>query len=242
MKFFPGIPDIHHVKNMDRSFISVNRLLRRKSDFVGGDWIMDSGAFTQITQHGDFVLSVEAYAAQIIRWSRCGNMLAAVAQDYMCEDFVVAKTGLTKTDHQRMTIERYDQLRAAVPSDIYIMPVLQGYAPEDYAAHVKAYGDRLKPGMWVGVGSICKRNSNAHTIEAVLKAILAVRPDLRLHGFGIKITALQSTYVYDSLYSADSMAWSFNARKNGRNANDWREAVKFANKINKQHRQIPLFL
>jgi hypothetical protein len=169
-------------------------------------------------------------------------MLASVSQDYMCEDFVLEKTGLTIADHQRMTIERYDQLRAAVPRDIYIMPVLQGYAPEDYARHVASYGERLKSGMWVGVGSVCKRNSNPASIEMVLKAILAVRPDLRLHGFGIKVTALQSAFVFDSLHSADSMAWSFNARKNGRNAHDWREAVKFARKINLQHRQLPLFV
>ncbi|MGL5060785.1 MAG: DUF7221 family queuine tRNA-ribosyltransferase-like protein [Microcoleus sp.] len=63
-----------------------------------------------------------------------------------------------------------------------------------------------KKNAWVGVGSVCKRNANAASIEAVLLAIKQARPDLRLHGFGIKKTALQSPIVWDLLYSADSQA------------------------------------
>lgn len=38
--------------------------------------------------------------------------------------------------------------------------------------------------------------------------------------------------VREFLYSADSMAWSFAARKQGRSANDWREAARFADVVN----------
>jgi hypothetical protein len=58
---------------------------------------------------------------------------------------MLAKTGLTVADHQRLTIERYDALLACDVAGVRIMPVLQGYAPADYAEHVRAYGDRLKP-------------------------------------------------------------------------------------------------
>jgi hypothetical protein len=85
----------------------------------------------------------------------------------------------------------------------------------------------------VGVGSVCKRNANAGTIEGILSAIKAARPDLRLHGFGLKLTALASAAVRDFLESADSMAWSYSARKQGRSANDWREAMAFTQKINR---------
>jgi hypothetical protein len=81
--------------------------------------------------------------------------------------------------------------------------------------------------MWVGVGSVCKRNTNIMAIWMVLDAIKDVRPDLRLHGFGLKKTSLQEPIIRDLLYSADSMAWSFAARREGRNANDWREAKAF---------------
>jgi hypothetical protein len=129
-------------------------------------------------------------------------------------------------DHQRLTIERYDALLAE-DTGVYIMPVLQGYSPSEYISHIRQYGDRLKPGMWVGVGSVCKRNTNIMAIWMVLDAIKDERPDLRLHGFGLKKTSLQETIIRDLLYSADSMAWSFAARREGRNANDWREAKAF---------------
>ena len=54
---------------------------------------MDSGAFTEVAIHGGYRHGVDEYAAEIKRWSACGTLMAAVAQDYMCEPFVVAKTG-----------------------------------------------------------------------------------------------------------------------------------------------------
>lgn len=221
-------------------FISVNRLRDRKADMTVGDWIMDSGAFTEIATHGHYRESVDGYVAQIERWRHCGNMLAAVSQDYMCEPWILAKTGLTVPDHQRLTIERYDAIRSRTTA--YIMPVLQGFAPTDYVAHVRAYGERLTPGMWVGVGSVCKRNADPGAIFDVLSAIKRERPDLRLHGFGLKTTALADGGVFGLLHSADSMAWSYADRKQGRNANDYREAKAFAVRINSQQRQSVLAL
>lgn len=49
--------------------------------------------------------------------------------------------------------------------------------------------------------------------------------------FGLKITALKSPRVRRLLWSADSMAWSFAARYEGRNPNDWREARRFARAV-----------
>lgn len=156
---------------------------------------------------------------------------AAVAQDYMCEPFMLAKTGLTVADHQRLTIERYDALLACDTAGVRVMPVLQGYAPADYARHALAYGKRLAHRAWVGVGGVCKRNGRPGAIKAVLLAIKAVRPDLRLHGFGIKLTALGSQLVRHLLFSADSMAWSFAARMEVRDGNDPAEAVCYTKRI-----------
>jgi hypothetical protein len=129
------------------------------------------------------------------------------------------------------------------------MPVLQGYAPRDYAMHILAYGDRLKSGMWVGVGSVCKRNGDPEAIVEVLSAVHRTRPDLLLHGFGVKQTALMHPGVRDLLFSADSMAWSYAARKQGRDGNSWREAKAFADRVSSSAAQaieawqlpLPLF-
>lgn len=220
MMFFTGMHDLHHAGKVPAAFISVNRLRRRKrKPFVVGPWVMDSAAFTEVMKHGGYRSSVEDYAAEIRKWAANGRLLAAVAQDYMCEPEALARTGLTVEDHQRLTIERYDQLAACDVAGVYVMPVLQGYAPQEYVAHIRAYGERIGQGAWVGVGSVCKRQGHPRAIEAVLLAIARERPDLRLHGFGVKTTALRSPIVVKLLWSADSMAWSCNARRNGHSPN-----------------------
>ena len=237
MRFFVGLHQPSDAHGFSASFISINRIKDRQSDFRVGDWIMDSGAFTEVSTHGGYRDSVEMYAWQINRWKGVGNLLAAVSQDYMCEPFILKKTGLSVLEHQAMTISRYDKLQAL--TDVYVMPVLQGFAPAEYARHVLMYGARLKLGQWVGVGSICKRNADPAAIIAVFEAIHAVRPDLLLHGFGLKVTALANAVVRSHLHTADSMAWSYRARKamqhdcTGHGGNSPKEAKKFVRRINR---------
>lgn len=242
MRFFVGL---HHPADAGKveapAFISVNTLRKRKGAFPVGDWIMDSGAFSTILRHGGYPEPPEVYAAEIRRWGGNGNLLAAVSQDYMCEPHMIEMTGLSIAEHQRLTIERYDAILEAGTAGVYVMPVLQGYEPSDYVDHLTQYGARITLGMWVGVGSVCKRNSSPAAIEAVLLAINGARPDIRQHGFGIKTTSLQSGIIWDLLHSADSMAWSFSARKQGRNGNDWREALLFALRMKRQPPQGSLF-
>ncbi len=226
MRFYVGLHQPSDAKHLDRAFISVNRLRTRKKPLGIGAWIMDSGAFTELSTHGKYRHSVEDYAHQINRWANDPALVAVVAQDYMCEPWIIEKTGLSVAEHQRLTIERYDALVPLVRTPV--MPVLQGYAPQDYVAHLAMYRPRLGHRHYVGVGSICKRNGDPAAIEAVLLAIKAARPDLRLHGFGLKTTALGSRIVRECLFSADSMSWSYAARRQGRNQNDWREAYNFA--------------
>jgi hypothetical protein len=76
MRFFTGLHQPSDAQHFDAAFISKNRLLKRKSGFAVGDWIMDSGAFTTILTHGDYPESVEVYAAEIKRWAKNGNNMA----------------------------------------------------------------------------------------------------------------------------------------------------------------------
>lgn len=241
MRFFVGLHHPSDAPRFESCMISVNALRGRVSDFhPGGQWILDSGAFTEIVTHGGFRNSVEEYAQQIGRWASCGELLAAVSQDVMCEPFAVARTGLCVAEHQCLTIERYEALLDQKPP-VDVMPVLQGYEPSEYARHAREYGRRLEQGAWVGVGSVCKRNSEPAAIAAVLRAIRQVRPDLRLHLFGVKTTALADANVRQWAYSADSMAWSYAARREGRNSNDWREAESFRRRIERQPVQMALW-
>ncbi len=229
-----GLHQPSDAQHFDRAFISVNRVRGRRKIVPAKEWILDSGAFREIEQFGSYRHEPAEYAAEINRLAAINSgMIAAVSQDWMCEPHMLRRTGLTTEDHQRLTIERYDTLLPLVHG-VYLMPVLQGYTIDDYLSHIDQYGDRLKPGMWVGVGSVCKRNGDVRQIEAILIAIKRKRPDLLLHGFGLKTTALSSGLVLEMLETADSMAWSFAARQQGRNANDWREALRFIRRIDTQ--------
>lgn len=241
MRFYVGLHQPSNAAAFARCMVSVNRLRGRKSDFTVHEWMMDSGAFTEISTHGTYRHGVEEYAAQIRRWRKCGKMVAAVAQDWMCEPWIVERTGLSVREHQERTVERYVQLSRLVP-DAPLLPVLQGFAPADYVQHIRDYGKHLPHGAWVGVGSVCKRQGDPAAIEDVLMAIHRARPDLRLHGFGIKLTALGSGLVRQLLYSADSMAWSYHARRQGRNGNDPAEARRYADLVERQPVQWSLIL
>lgn len=232
MIFFTGMHQPSDADRVPAAMVSVRRLWERKSAFPGRRVLIDSSAFTDLFLNGCHMHTVEEYAEALrkIHGWLGRRMLGAVAQDYMCEPVMLAKTGLTIADHQFLTIERYDALMGCSPP-CHIIPVLQGYAPSDYVRHLCAYGKRLVHRMWVGVGSICKRNANPAAIEAVLLAIKRMRPDLRLHAFGIKLTALQSDLVRRLLFSADSMAWSFAARRAGTGANNPANAARYAKRI-----------
>lgn len=190
-------------------------------------WLLDSGAFTQVALQGGFRQSPQDYAAMIRRYARTG-LIAAATQDYMCEAVALKATGLSVARHQALTIERFDAIRDAGTGGVHLLPVLQGRMPDDYRRHLDAYGARIGGGAWVGVGSLCKRQGDPAVIGAILDAILRDRSDLRLHGFGCKRTSLLDDGVRRRLATADSMAWSFAARYEGRDPNAWAEAGRFA--------------
>lgn len=214
-----------------RVCVSANVLQDRLGDVpflgCGEPWFLDSGAFTQVALRGGFAQSTDDYAAMIRRFAGTG-LIAASTQDYMCEPVALRATGLTLRRLQALTIERFDAIRAAGTAGVHLLPVLQGRTPDDYRRHLEGYGKRIGHGAWVGVGSLCKRQDDPDVIAAILDAILQDRPDLRLHGFGCKRTSLLEPAVRCRLATADSMAWSYAARFEGRDQNAWDEAGRFA--------------
>jgi hypothetical protein len=193
-------------------FISARRLARRKSRFPHAtvSIYIDSGGFTELDTYGRWTITPQAYVDLVRRVS--DETLAvqwAAIQDWMCEDRIRAKTGLTIDEHQRRTIASYHELVALAP-EIRWLPVLQGQALEDYEQHLEMYaasGVHLPTHRLVGVGSVCRRNDEDE-IGDILMA-LAGR-GLRLHGFGVKADGLRKHASW--LRSSDSMAWSSRGR------------------------------
>jgi len=107
VQFFIGMDHPANAWPFLRCMISANTLRHRKGPFRVNQWILDSGAFTELSTHGRWRTSPKEYAGQINRWKTNGNLVAAVTQDLMCEPFLLQKIGLTIEDHQKITVDRY---------------------------------------------------------------------------------------------------------------------------------------
>jgi hypothetical protein len=139
-----------------------------------------------------------------------GKMEWAAIQDWMCEPFVIERTGLSVAEHQRRTVQSYLDLTRIAP-EVPWVPVLQGYTHAEYLECLALYtaaGVDLTRLPLVGIGSVCRREGTKEA-EAIIKD-LADR-GLKLHGFGFKTAGLVNCAA--ALASADSMAWSYGARK-----------------------------
>src|ERR1700761_8846385 len=89
--------------------------------------------------HGQWRTTPEQYVTAVRRYSEEIGMLEwAAPQDMMCEPFMLAKTGLTATEHQAHTVGNYLRLRELAP-DLPFIPVLQGWQLADYLACVTRY-------------------------------------------------------------------------------------------------------
>lgn len=173
-------------------------------------WFLDSGGFTELSMHGQWTITPHDYITEVRRYAQhVGRLQWVSPQDWMCEPWIVAKTGHTVADHQRRTVDNYLELRTLAP-DLPIIPVLQGWSQNDYARHVEQYanaGVDLRTLPLVGLGSVCRRQATSEIGDIVAMLHTA---GLRLHGFGCKTRAIQR-YGH-LLASADSMAWSYGGR------------------------------
>jgi hypothetical protein len=128
----------------------------------------------------------------------------------MCEDIMLARTGKTVAEHQSLTTQNLLDLRRVEPK-VHFIPVIQGQTIEDYLRHIDQFRDAgidLTKERTVGIGSVCRRQSTKEIVPIVEEM---TGRGLRLHGFGMKTLGLQK--VSHLMTSADSMSWSFTARK-----------------------------
>lgn len=192
-------------------FVS-RRLLHQRKTFprAKSTWALDSGGFTELNLHGKWSVSAKQYASEVKKFStEIGNLAWASPQDWMCESVVLAKTGLTVKQHQINTVHNYLELML-IDDTLPWVPVLQGWSIDDYQRCIElydTYGIDLSSQQLVAVGSVCRRS---HTDQAgeIFKTLHSYR--LRLHGYGLKIRAMQKYKQY--VHSADSLAWSYAAR------------------------------
>ncbi|MCF6467318.1 hypothetical protein FAF44_02675 [Nonomuraea sp. MG754425] len=176
-------------------------------------WILDSGGFNQVTQRGEYTVTAIDYVRAVRRYAdEIGNLRWAACQDWMCEPPALARSGRSVNGHQHLSIDNYITLRGQWGPDSPFVPPLQGDSRDAFLRHVDMYARRgidLTGAPLVSVGSVCRMQSTPE-IGRVLGALAGL--GLRMHGFGVKTLGLRR--FWPLLFSADSQAWSKNAREN----------------------------
>lgn len=167
--------------------------------------MMDSGAFSVILKYGQYPYSPQEYAAGIEKWKPD----IAWTMDYPCEPSVRESEKYNPREAQEMTFQNQIKLQDL---NANTQMVVQGWAVSDYLENL----DRIKEqGLLterLGIGSICRRGQISQ-IAGIIRTIHANVPGwVKLHGFGVKKTVITNTDAKYYLYSADSVAWDYNAR------------------------------
>lgn len=213
MKFYLGIHQpIWLTRLPDIPLLVSHRRLgqRRTLPRAVTEWALDSGGFTELQLHGRWQTTEKYYVRAVRRYAeKIGNLTWAAPQDWMCEQHILQRTGLTVREHQHRTVRNFLRLRE-LAADLPFVPVLQGHDVADYhrcADRYERHGIDLTALPLVGVGSICRRQHTTE-VEQIVRSLAA--RGLRIHAFGAKVLGL-GRYA-DSLSSSDSAAWSFRGR------------------------------
>lgn len=214
LTFYLGVHQPHWLARTSVPlFVSRRRLTGYKTlPRAAGPWALDSGGFSELTMHGGWQTTAAEYVADVRRFqSEIGRLEWVAPQDWMVEPHMLALTGLTIGEHQQRTVENFLTLRQHLGQ--LVIPVLQGWACDDYLRCWDAYhraGVDLEWEPVVGLGTVCRRQNTAEA-GLIVRRLAHNLLGRQLHGFGVKVTGLES--FGDELGSADSMAWSFAARR-----------------------------
>jgi hypothetical protein len=175
---------------------------------------LDSAGFVATRAYGGFPWSIEAYMdlAEAFPFRRIASL------DY-CTEHEIAGDREEVLDRVSRTIRaNRDCLAQAATRGLLdrFMPVIQGRRREDYERCVEALWSMLVPGAVIGVGSMCRREiAGPEGVVAIFEHLVRVLPqEVRLHGFGIKGTALAHlTPLGHRIASIDSQAYGVAARR-----------------------------
>ena len=215
-QFYLGSHHPNWLWRHDQSFFVSDTRLRRQNSWgeARRPWALDPGGFSELNKFGEWRTSHLAYAHRVQRYqAEIGKLRWVAPQDWMCEEGVLKKTGLSVKAHQFRTVMSVVVLRQILGK--MVIPVLQGWQAEDYLRHADMYakfGFDLASEAVVGVGSVCRRQTLT-PIHALIRELHA--RGVKVHAFGFKADGLRVLKAF--LSSSDSMAWFDGARWRGNN-------------------------
>ena len=190
---------------LPRVMLSYNMLRKIKTAWkIDIPFMMDSGAFAVILKYGKYPFIPEEYAEGIEKW----HPDVAWTMDYPCEPSVQKRGDYNPKKAQEMTID--NQIRL-LDLNANTQMVVQGWEIPDYLANLDKIKEQGLLTEHLGIGSVCRRGQTTQ-IARIIRAIHNNVPSwVKLHGFGVKVSALENTDAKFELYSADSMSWAIEA-------------------------------
>lgn len=175
---------------------------------------LDSAGFVAMARYRGYPWTVDAYfeLAAAFPFRRIASL------DYCTEQEIAAdREEVLDRISRTVRANRDCAARAdALGLTQRFMPVLQGRTPRDYERCADALSAIMRPDSVVGVGSMCRRNiEGPEGLVAVIAHLDRVLPpDVRLHAFGVKGSALPFLKSFDGrIASIDSQAYGVAARR-----------------------------
>jgi hypothetical protein len=183
------------------------RLPKTRFPRARAPWALDSGAFTELYQHGRWRITDRQWAAEVRRYAEeIGHLTFVAGRDWLCAPPVLARTGRSIDHHLDATVASFLELRAELGP--LVIPTVQGWELGDYdrcVAKYEAAGIDLTREPLVGVGSLAGSHRELLDIAEIC-GWLGELGISRLHAWGVHSDKL--TAVTHRVISADSMFWS----------------------------------
>lgn len=174
---------------------------------------LDSGGFVAMRRYGGIPWTVDRYMelATAFPFRRIASL------DYCCEPEIACNRSEILDRIARTVRANHDCAQRAADLGLgdRLMPVLQGRVPTDYERCADQLAHHMVAGRIVGVGSLCRREiAGPEGLVAVVAHLDRVLPPgVRLHGFGVKGTALPYLKGLEHrIASIDSQAYGIAAR------------------------------
>src|SRR5437016_3067603 len=103
MEFYLGTHVYKWLAKYKLYFFVSDRVLSKlgKLPIAAHLWALDSGAFSELQMFGRWTVKPRVYVERVRRYSsEIGKLSWAAPQDWMCEPFILQRTGLTVARHQ----------------------------------------------------------------------------------------------------------------------------------------------
>lgn len=202
---------------------------------------IDSGGFYSSMISGGYVKTDDEY----LRYVESMMPQHFALRDYPCEPELMKKHGLTVKQNIHRTVANHLSLLDMLPNyciNAQPIPVIQGWDAADYLDCIDAFQDQGLMSNYMAIGSVCRRTEVRNIRKIIITIRDAIPKSTKLHGFGIKLTAVKDLAIYNALYSVDSGAWDYQARwkkyrgqeKSGSDAS-LNAAIEYIQKIDRIH-------